>query len=77
MKVLIHKEKKPSGGENLKKHFDPILPQEAAFVGDRILTDIIFGNQNGNLTIWTSNVVTEQGDNKAALIVGYIDYSKC
>jgi len=38
-------------------------------VGDRILTDVLFGNRNGNLTIWTRQVITEEGDNKAALIV--------
>lgn len=67
--MLKHKEKKPSGGKNLNKFFDPISPKETAFVGDRILTDIIFGNQNGNLTIWTNTVITEEGDNRAALIV--------
>lgn len=67
--VLRHKEKKPSGGDEFAKHLAPISKEETAFVGDRILTDIIFGNRNGNLTIWTKTVVTEEGDNKVALVV--------
>lgn len=70
--MLRHKEKKPSGGEEFAKHVLPISKRETAFVGDRILTDIIFGNRNGNLTIWTKRVVTEEGDNKAALVVSVI-----
>ena len=41
-----------------------------AVVGDRILTDILFGNLNGNFTIWTRQIVSEEGDNKVALFVG-------
>lgn len=67
--VLRHDEKKPSGGQCLKEKLDPIPADQTAFVGDRILTDVLFGNRNGNLTIWTRRVVTEEGDNKAALIV--------
>ncbi|KAI9493583.1 HAD superfamily phosphatase [Zychaea mexicana] len=67
--VLRHSEKKPLGGAALAKHFNHMPPHNIAVVGDRILTDIIFGNLNGNLTIWTSQIVTEKGDNKAALIV--------
>lgn len=63
--VMRHKEKKPAGG-----HFLESIPaQETAFVGDRILTDVMFGNRNGNLTIWTNKVITEEGDNKVALVV--------
>ncbi|CAO3606591.1 unnamed protein product [Mucor hiemalis] len=72
--VLRHKEKKPAGGEQFKQFLQPIQPKETAFVGDRILTDIVFGNQNGNLTIWVDNVITEEGDNKAALILRRMEY---
>ncbi|KAG0173881.1 hypothetical protein DFQ28_004856 [Apophysomyces sp. BC1034] len=64
--VLRHSEKKPSGGEALEKHL-AVPPTAVAFAGDRILTDVIFGNLNGNLTIWTRQIVTEEGDNKAAV----------
>lgn len=67
--VLRHEEKKPSGGAALASHLHPIPADKIAFVGDRILTDVVFGNLNGNFTIWTRKIVTETGDNKAALIV--------
>lgn len=52
----------------------PIPAHEIAFVGDRVLTDVIFGNRNGNLTIWTNKVITEEGDNKAALVLRRLEY---
>lgn len=67
--VLRHKEKKPDGGQYLSNFVKPIPPEKVAFVGDRIFTDILFGNRNGNLTIWTSQIITEEGDNKPALLV--------
>lgn len=67
--VLKHEEKKPDGGHHLADYVKPIKPEQVAFVGDRILTDVLFGNRNGNLTIWTSQVITEEGDNKPALLV--------
>lgn len=72
--VLRHTEKKPAGGEFFTKHMYPILPHQIAFVGDRVLTDVIFGNRNGNLTIWTNKVITEKGDNKAALVLRRMEY---
>ncbi|KAG2222800.1 hypothetical protein INT45_011610 [Circinella minor] len=73
--VLRHSEKKPSGGEALVKHFDNVSGQQnIAMVGDRILTDVLFGNLNGNLTIWTSQIVTEKGDNKAALFFRRVEH---
>ncbi|KAI7851991.1 mitochondrial PGP phosphatase-domain-containing protein [Circinella umbellata] len=73
--VLRHSEKKPSGGEALVKHFNNVAGQQnIAMVGDRILTDVLFGNLNGNLTIWTSQIVTEKGDNKAALFFRRVEH---
>ncbi|KAI8977621.1 mitochondrial PGP phosphatase-domain-containing protein [Mycotypha africana] len=72
--VLRHKDKKPAGGHSLYQHFRPIEPHQTAFVGDRILTDVVFGNRNGNLTIWTSKIITERGDNKAALVLRRMEH---
>ncbi|KAI8879281.1 HAD-superfamily phosphatase [Backusella circina FSU 941] len=73
--VLRHAEKKPAGGIHLINHFKPTIhPAQIAFVGDRILTDVVFGNRNGNLTIWTNKVITEKGDNKAALMLRRMEY---
>ncbi|KAI8378449.1 mitochondrial PGP phosphatase-domain-containing protein [Blakeslea trispora] len=72
--VLRHKEKKPSGGKALADYVSPLPAHQTAFVGDRILTDVLFGNLNGNLTIWTRQVVTEQGDNKPAMMLRRMEY---
>lgn len=67
--VLRHQQKKPSGGEELLKHFHGISAERIAFVGDRALTDVVFGNNHGMFTILTKNVVTEDGDNPMAVWV--------
>ena len=67
--VLRHQEKKPSGGQELLKHFHGVDPTEIAFVGDRALTDVVFGNNEGMMTILTRDVVTEEGDNPMAVRV--------
>ncbi|KAI8393926.1 mitochondrial PGP phosphatase-domain-containing protein [Radiomyces spectabilis] len=72
--VLRHAEKKPSGGEALAKHLGPIPASEVAMVGDRIFTDVVFGNLNGHLTIWTRQVITEDGDNKPALFLRRMEH---
>ncbi|CEG84355.1 Putative HAD superfamily (Subfamily IIIA) phosphatase [Rhizopus microsporus] len=72
--VLKHEEKKPDGGHHLANYVKPIKPEQVAFVGDRILTDVLFGNRNGNLTIWTSQVITEEGDNKPALLIRRLEH---
>ncbi|KAL1934376.1 hypothetical protein VTP01DRAFT_6558 [Rhizomucor pusillus] len=74
VKVLRHTEKKPSGGDALLRHFSPLPARKIAVVGDRVLTDVLFGNLNGNLTIWTKNIVTEKGDNKAALVIRRMEH---
>lgn len=49
--VLRHREKKPAGGpEDLENHFGCSV-EKLIMVGDRYLTDIVFGNRLGMLTI--------------------------
>ncbi|KAF9546404.1 hypothetical protein EC957_009753 [Mortierella hygrophila] len=72
--VLRHLEKKPSGGEELLKHFSGIKAERIAFVGDRALTDVVFGNNYGMLTILTRDVVTEEGDNPMALRIRRMEH---
>ncbi|CAG8739249.1 4042_t:CDS:2, partial [Acaulospora morrowiae] len=45
--VLRHKSKKPDGGPELIAHFVSIPPTKIAIIGDRLLTDVLFGNMNG------------------------------
>ncbi|KAF9292477.1 hypothetical protein BGZ68_005160 [Mortierella alpina] len=72
--VLRHQEKKPSGGQELLKHFPGVDPSEIAFVGDRALTDVVFGNNEGMLTILTRDVVTEEGDNPMAIRIRRMEH---
>ncbi|ORX55616.1 HAD-superfamily phosphatase [Hesseltinella vesiculosa] len=66
--VLRHETKKPSGGDTLMLHVQE-PGSHIAMVGDRLLTDIVYGNLNGNLTIWTKQVITEKGDNRPAVLI--------
>lgn len=52
VKVITHGTKKPSGGNTVIDQLNA-QPNEIAFVGDRVLTDVVFGNENGFLTIHT------------------------
>ncbi|KAG0337146.1 hypothetical protein BG004_007759 [Podila humilis] len=72
--VLRHKEKKPAGGEELLEYLDPIPPSQIAFVGDRALTDIVFGHNYGMLTILTRQVVSEKGDNPIAMQIRRLEH---
>jgi len=64
IRVLRHSRKKPGGIKNVLDHFH-CNSKELVMFGDRIFTDIVFGNRYGMLTIHTA-LLTEEGDNKAA-----------
>ena len=57
LKVIIHDEKKPGGGPDaVLDHFRAVKGNElrcdhVAMVGDRLLTDVVYGNLNGMYTI--------------------------
>lgn len=51
--VIRHDEKKPGGMEEVLKHFQLTEPATVCVIGDRILTDITFGNLYGLLTVHT------------------------
>ncbi|CAG8494227.1 6792_t:CDS:2, partial [Ambispora leptoticha] len=72
VKVLKHKVKKPGDGESLISHFNKNKEDTCTnknhknaivIIGDRLFTDVLYGNMNGMLTILVKNVVTEKGDN--------------
>ncbi|KAK2434385.1 Phosphatidylglycerophosphate phosphatase 1, chloroplastic/mitochondrial [Trifolium repens] len=53
IKVIRHRVKKPGGtAEEIEKHFG-CESSQLIMVGDRPLTDIVYGNRNGFLTILT------------------------
>jgi phosphatidylglycerophosphatase GEP4 len=64
IEVMIHVKKKPAGIESVVSHFR-CEPKFLAMFGDRLLTDVVFGNRYGMLTVHTA-MLTEKGDNKAA-----------
>lgn len=69
--VIRHTEKKPGGLAEVMKHFS-MEPHELAIVGDRLLTDIYFGNLHGMYTIHVG-ILTLEGDNKAAAFVRFAE----
>jgi len=81
--VLRHNRKKPGGIDSVLDHFK-CKPEELVMFGDRIFTDIVFGNRYGMLTVHTA-LLTEERDNKAAakvrryelpLVKGWIESGK-
>lgn len=58
--VIRHEEKKPGGGrEEVERHFG-CNAEEIVVVGDRCLTDIVYGNRNGCLTILTAPLASNR-----------------
>jgi phosphatidylglycerophosphatase GEP4 len=51
--VIRHDEKKPGGLQEVLKHFELEDPAQLCIVGDRLLTDVVFGNLHGMLTVHT------------------------
>ncbi|KAI9332599.1 mitochondrial PGP phosphatase-domain-containing protein [Zopfochytrium polystomum] len=54
---------KPGGTEELLQQLNGISPSEIVVVGDRVLTDVVYGNLMGAYTILTRDIITEKGDN--------------
>eukprot|EP00040_Diaphanoeca_grandis_P007488 m.41110 g.41110 ORF g.41110 m.41110 type:complete len:210 (-) comp18707_c1_seq1:49-678(-) len=69
--VLKHNTKKPEGIEYVNEYFKS-PPSQLAMIGDRYLTDMVFGNQNGMVTIYTAPISTQQ-DNLAVKTVRTIE----
>lgn len=51
--VVRHKEKKPGGINEVLQHFSLERSELLCIIGDRLLTDIVFGNLYGMLTVHT------------------------
>lgn len=59
--VLRHGSKKPAVKKALLNHFAGVAAHEIALVGDRVLTDVLMGNEMGCFTILTQ-AFTTKGD---------------
>ena len=62
--VIRHTEKKPGGIQEVLQHFQIEDASSIAVVGDRILTDIVFGNLHGMLTVHTLPLVSGKQNKK-------------
>lgn len=72
--VIRHDEKKPGGLEEVMKHFGDDIsdPSQLCMVGDRLLTDVVFGNLFGMLTVHCDPLCSgeeNKDDNKVASVV--------
>ncbi|CAM9887727.1 unnamed protein product [Choristocarpus tenellus] len=77
IQVIRHEEKKPGGIEDVLDFFSDregskVKAEELCIVGDRLLTDVVFGNLHGMFTVHTSPLTLE-GDNKPAIVSRYIE----
>ncbi|CAM9630032.1 unnamed protein product [Pylaiella littoralis] len=77
--VLRHDEKKPGGIAEVLDFFEgkntegrPVRLDELCFIGDRLLTDVVFGNMHGMLTVHTQPLTLE-GDNKPAAVFRFLE----
>jgi phosphatidylglycerophosphatase GEP4 len=70
--VIRHDEKKPGGLEEVLRHFGMEDPAAICMVGDRLLTDVVFGNLYGMLTVHTLPLCQGEdnaNDNKIASVI--------
>jgi phosphatidylglycerophosphatase GEP4 len=58
--------KKPLGGKELLEKYN-VNSKEIAVIGDRLLTDIVFGNLIQCKTIWCSSEISTKNDNRVAI----------
>ncbi|PVU99818.1 hypothetical protein BB559_000389 [Furculomyces boomerangus] len=84
--VLQHKVKKPCCGEELIAHFESkidskqissmnkIQNDQIAVIGDRLLTDIVFGNLYGFYTVYTRKVISLKNDNLFAKYIRMLEH---
>mmetsp|Transcript_24685 Transcript_24685/g.53247 ORF Transcript_24685/g.53247 Transcript_24685/m.53247 type:complete len:238 (-) Transcript_24685:424-1137(-) len=75
--VIQHSEKKPGGLDEVMQHFPNVDDaSELCMVGDRLLTDIVFGNLHGMLTVHVLPLCSgeeNKKDNKVANVVRKVE----
>lgn len=80
IRVIPHREKKPACLDEVMNHFNfyrienrsdnlSFRPSSILMVGDRLLTDTVFGNANGMVTLHLTEPLDTHGDNKIAIIL--------
>ena len=74
--VIKHDDKKPGGLQEVLSHFDMDDPAALCMIGDRLLTDVVFGNLYEMLTVHTLPLcqgAENQADNKPSKMIRYIE----
>jgi len=74
--VIRHDDKKPGGLTEVLSHFDMDDPAALCMIGDRLLTDVVFGNLYEMLTVHTLPLCKGEDnkqDNKPSKIVRYVE----
>jgi len=74
--VIRHDEKKPGGLQEVLDHFHVEDPATLCMVGDRLLTDVVFGNLYGMLTVHTLPLCRGSDnvqDNKVAKVIRTVE----
>jgi len=74
--VIRHDEKKPGGLNEVLSHFGMDDPAALCMIGDRLLTDVVFGNLHSMLTVHTLPLCTgkeNRRDNTVARIIRSIE----
>jgi len=79
--VLRHAIKKPGAIPEVLEHFKRECGPETTYedlciIGDRLLTDVMWGNFAGMFTVHTQ-ILTPVGDNKVAAIVRRVENRVC
>lgn len=69
LNVIRHQEKKPGGLQEVLDHFQMDDASKLCMVGDRVLTDVVFGNLYGMLTIHVLPFDEPNRDNVMARII--------
>ncbi len=79
MPVIRHLYKKPDCLGEVLSHFAPlsagagaVRPEEICMVGDRVLTDIMFGNMNGMITVLVAPLSIRR-DHIVAVIIRFFE----
>lgn len=72
MHVLRHRTKKPGRIPEVLEYFrsragGSVREEELCVIGDRLMTDVLYGNLNRMLTVHCQ-ILTTAGDNKAAAV---------
>lgn len=68
--VLRHALKKPAAATDLCD-FLSLKPNQIVFVGDRLMTDMLYGNLVGMETIYVREIISSQNDNWIAARVRF------